>query len=272
MSEQKILKVAISEIVGKLGSTRENMAVACRVSRKAAKSGARLILFSEGALNGNALTIEKQDFLPAEPESFISLQNVADETGIVICIGFTAPLEDKLNNAFAILRPHEKILFQYKCARMNLEPTFLTAYSNAARIVFDVDDVRIVICICCEYGQPKIEKAIEIAEPDLILHPSAGYEKDGQPDSNLTAKAKQALFRSFRSCVFGAAAEIAERGIPKVSANPRGFDGELWWPGNSYVLSGDGEILLWIEGETFSEKGIDICPQIVDIPICSKSG
>jgi len=271
MIAQKILRVAIGQIVGKLGATSENMATACRVSRAAAQGGAKLILFPEGALNGNALTREKQDFLLAEPESFTSMQNVSDETGITICIGFTAPLEDKLNNAFVIIRPQEKLIFQYKCAKSNMEPDFLMAYPNATRMSFDINGTRIVLCICCEYGRPQIENAIAVADPDLILHPSAGYEKDGQPDSKLTTEATQALFQNFQSCVVGAAADIAERGIPKVSANPLGFDGELWWPGNSYALSGDGEILLWMKGETFSKEGMDMRPGIVDIPICPKS-
>ena len=65
MGEQKILRVAIGQIVGKLGATSENMATACRISHEAAQGGAKLILFPEGALNGNALTREKQDFLQA---------------------------------------------------------------------------------------------------------------------------------------------------------------------------------------------------------------
>jgi len=271
MIAQKTLRVAIGQIVGNLGATSENVATACRVSHEAAQGGAKLILFPEGMLNGNALTREKQVFFPAEPEFFTSLQNVSDEMDIAICIGFTTPIEDKLNNAFAIIRPRKKLVFQYKCARTNTEPNFLKAYPNETRTLFNVDGVRIVICICCEYGQAKIQKAIAMADPDLILHPSAGYEKDGQPGSKLTAKTTHMLFQNFRSCVINATVDIAKLGIPKVSANPLGFDGEIWWPGNSYAISSDGEILLWLKGKTFSKDATDIRPKIVDIPICPKS-
>ena len=135
-------------MVGRLKKTKENMAKACTLVKDAAQKGARLVLFPEGCLNGNSFTQEKQDYMNADPSEFRMLQEMADRYNITVCIGFTAPLADKFNNAFAIIRPENGILFQFKCARSNQEPEFLASYEDEKRTIFEVDGVRTVIVIC----------------------------------------------------------------------------------------------------------------------------
>jgi len=237
-------------MAGLLNSPKKNMAKACKLSAVAAEKGASLVLFPEGCLNGNAFTRSRQDSIPADPASFAKLQKISDKTGITICIGFTAPLEDKFNNAFAIIRPDRKILFQYKCARSSQEPEFLSAFKDAKRTVFEVDGVRTVISICCEYGLERIEESIKDASPKLILHPSAGcLRKDQVASGRSESQAARSFRKECRSGVERSAEEVRRRGIPKICANPIGFDGETFWPGNSFAVDGKGNIILWIPGE-----------------------
>lgn len=50
------------------------------------------------------------------------------------------------------------------------------------------------------------------------------------------------------------AEEVARREIPKISANPVGFDGEIFWPGNSFAIDGKGRLILWMPGENRPEQ------------------
>ncbi len=251
----KFLPVAVAQMVGRLNNIKENMTTACSLCKKAARKGAKLILFPEGSINGNAFAIEHQDFLPTDPLEFSIFQDIADSCDITVCIGFTTPLADKLNNAFAIIRPEKEILFQYKCARTGQEPEFLAPYNDATRAVFEVNGVRIVIVICCEYGLPNIEKMIGSAAPDLLLHPSAGCLREDQVASGGNHEQKTEAFKKeCLSVIKSAAAEVKRRGIPKICSNPVGFDGERFWPGNSFAIDKNGEIVLWMKGENSPDR------------------
>ena len=258
------LKVAICEIAGKLGETRDNLQIASRVSRNAARDGARLIVFAEGFLSGNAFLREKQDFLPAEIESFELLQDVSDKENITICIGFTAPLKGGFNNAFAIIQPNKEVVIQYKCTRSPMEPEFLVVYDDVSRKEFDVDGINVVISICSESADQRVEDAITLSNPDLILHPSAGYEEEHQPNKSLSLSLKCER-EKFLSFVDAGAEKAAKRGIAEISANPLGFDGDIWWPGNSFAVSKNGDVLLWMKGELFSEQETVVEYGIVNI-------
>jgi predicted amidohydrolase len=52
-----------------------------------------------------------------------------------------------------------------------------------------------------------------------------------------------------RQIVTRSAAEVRHRGIPKAAANPIGFDGAAWWPGNSFVIDARGRVVCWLKGE-----------------------
>jgi hypothetical protein len=39
-----------------------------------------------------------------------------------------------------------------------------------------------------------------------------------------------------------------KRKTPRAAANPIGFDGETYWPGNSYAVGADGKVYLWVKG------------------------
>ena len=265
----RVLRVAVAQTPGRLNATAENAAEVCRLSTEAADQGAKLILFPEGCVNGNSLAgAEQQARMPADEKAFSDLSHTARERGIAICAGFTTPFGEYLNNAFVIALSNGRVLFQYKAARSKTEPPFLGAWPDVARTVFEVDGVRIILSICSEYGVARVEEAVRQANPDLILHPSAGcmsekfLVRDGQPVSAET----EAYVSASRQLVETASLEVARRGIPKVSANLIGFDGKTWWPGNSYAIGADGKILLWLPVETHVSR---MKPSVAvgDIPI-----
>lgn len=244
------LRIAIGQTVSVLNNTESNMAQVCRLSAEAAAQGAKLILLPEGCLTGNALSSpSKQATLPVDPAAFEPLRRVAMDGGITICAGFATPYEDKFNVVHAIVQPDGNVLFQRKATRASTEPTFLAPWPDATREVFEVDGVRTVMVICSEMGGKDVRAAMEAVSPELILHCSAGcvpkdqvYETDPSPE--ILAEIEQGM----RRVADGAARKVAEERIPRIGANPIGFDGETYWPGNSFAIDATGTIRLWMKG------------------------
>lgn len=249
---ERQLRFALGQMACRLHDNAGNMAEACRLSREAARQGARLIVLPEGCLTGNALTgPERQDSMPADPAAFAALSRVAVDGGITICAGFIMPLGSRFNTVHAIIGPDGAVRFQHKAFRASTEPAFLVAWPDPERVTFTVDGVRIVIAICSELGAPGVRESMERVAPDVILHPSAGSMKPAQVRKDGEAPTAEVLAfdDECRNVVTRAAEAVRESGIPKLGTNPIGFDGETWWPGNSYAVDGAGRVVLWMKGE-----------------------
>jgi predicted amidohydrolase len=246
------LCVAIGHFNPRLGDVRGNTEEVIRLSRAAAEQGAELVLFPEGCLTGNALRdISRQALLPAEPSAFTALRQTAVGQGIAICAGFAAPVAGSANIVHAIALPDGQVLFQRKAFRTAQEAAFLIPWPDPARTVFAVQGVRAVVVICSEYGAPAVERELAAVRPDLILHPSAGRMTEAhilRPGVDRSTAAA-GMAAECRAVIEGASKEVAQRGIPKLGANPLGFDGETWWPGNSFIIEGDGRVAAWLPGE-----------------------
>jgi predicted amidohydrolase len=253
------VKIAIGQMkVGPLDNPGLNMEEACRLAGEAGAAGARLLLLPEGCLTGNALNGPgRQAALPAEAAPFEPLSRIARKTGLTLCAGFTTRLADGFFNvAHAILAPDGSARFQHKAFRASGEPKHLKAWPDPARTAFTVDGRTIVITICSEYGRPDIMESARACRPDLILHPSAGRMNDNEVwrAGHENEPPVRDFLANCRNVVESAAKANAQDGLHRVAANPVGFDGETWWPGNGYAVSGKGEILAWVEGENRPER------------------
>lgn len=246
------LRIALGQMVSRLQDTAGNMAEAVRLSEEAARQGARLFLLPEGCLTGNALASPaRQAVLPVDPGPFAPLAAAARRTGLTICAGFATPYDDKFNVVHAIVLPTGEVRFQRKSTRASTEPAFLAPWPDATRVPFEVDGVPAVVVVCSEMGGKAVMTAVAEVAPRLILHPSAGCMKpaelrrDGEPETPEAA----GFDASCRRVVDRAAERIREHGIARMGSNPVGFDGETWWPGNSYAVDAQGQVRLWLPGE-----------------------
>lgn len=245
----KPLRVAIGQTVSRLEDTAGNMAQACLLASDAAAQGARLLLLPEGCLTGNALTgPDKQASLPADAAPFAPLQTVADDHDITICAGFATPVDGKFNMVHAIVRPGQEMLFQHKAFRADGEPSFLVAWPDPGRADFEVDGVSCVIQICSESGGKEIKEAIARIGPQLLLHPSAGKMKTEQVLRGGDFR-EDGFEDECRANLEKAMKRIRDERRSVLAANPIGFDGETWWPGNSYAIDTAGDVVLWLKGE-----------------------
>ena len=262
------LRVAIGQTVSLLHNTESNMAQACRLAAEAAEQGAKLILLPEGCLTGNALSSPAmQATLPVDAAAFEPLRRVAAEGGITICAGFATPFGEKFNVVHAIVQPDGKIFFQRKATRASTEPTFLAPWPDATREVFEVDGVRVVMVICSEMSGKEVRAAVEAVNPQLILHCSAGsVPKDQVCENDPSPEILTEIEQGMRRVVDGTIKRVAEQGIPRMGANPIGFDGETYWPGNSFAIDATGIVRLWMMG-THVVARMAPSVEIVDMPI-----
>jgi predicted amidohydrolase len=255
--------------VASLDKPDANMPEACALAPQAAAGGARLLLLPEGCLTGNALSrAARQPSLAADPAHLLPLTAIACDTGLTICAGFATPFDGGFNLVHAIVCPDGSVLFQHKAARASTEPPFIKAWPDPARVPFRVDGVTVVIVICSEFGSGAVMTEVRRCNPGLLLHPSAGSMK---PEEVWTpASAGTPPVRDFRKnsrrVVDAAAAGNEALGIPRAAANPVGYDGETWWPGNGYVLGMGNQVLCWVEGENRPEHQVSQLG-FADIPI-----
>lgn len=263
------LRMALAQINARLGATADNMAEVARLSDEAGRQGARLVVFPEGCLTGNALKDPaKQAVLPCREEAFEPLAAVARARGITICAGFATPFEGKFNIVQCFVTPRAGVVFQRKSSRAPTEPTFLAPWPDPARSVVDVAGVRVVVMICSEYGHKPAIAAMAAARPQLVLHPSAGSMKEAEVlrDGAPPSEAALAFDANCRTVVDRAAERVREEGVPRAGANPSGFDGETWWPGNSYAVDAGGRVALWLKGENRPAR-MGSSLGIVDMPV-----
>ncbi|MBI3987888.1 MAG: carbon-nitrogen hydrolase family protein [Lentisphaerae bacterium] len=267
---KKMLRAASAQITGHLKDMNANVEDACRLSTEAAEQGARLIQFPEGCLTGNALTDPSHQptlNLDERERPFVRLKEVAARHGIAICAGFTTRWGRKFNVVHAVIQPKGPVLFQRKAARASTEPVFLAPWPDLTRHFFEVDGVRCVNVICSEMGHAGVVDAVIIGRPQLILHCSAGCLPASQVLQRApTPEEEAAMDKEMHGVVEGAAKATAKSGIPRLTANPVGFDGETYWPGNSYVVDGSGKVLLWIKGTKVLER-MQPSMSVTDIPV-----
>jgi predicted amidohydrolase len=270
---RRTLRVATAEMVCKLNDPAANLAEACRLSEEAGRKKARLVLFPEGCLTGTTIRDRKsQALLPTTPEPFAPLQKISDQYDLTISIGFATPFGEKVNMVHAILRPNQPILFQHKAAKAADEPEFLEPWPDAKRVVFTVDGVKVVMMICSEFGFEHVIREMEAEKPDLVLHSSAGHLREGEviPARAPSARALAAAEKLMRGPPEGAAKDAARRRTPRLASNPIGFDGELYWPGNSYAVGADGKIYLWVKG-TAVPSAMRASVNVVELPIPTRA-
>lgn len=244
------LKIAIGQMPALLHKTPTNIKMAVSLAERAAENGARLLLLPESCLTGYAIDEQaEQAVLEPTAAAFAELTAVARQQDITICAGFASAYADGINVAHAIIQPNGSVIVQRKSTRAATEPEFYRTWPDPARTVFEVDGIRIVVVICSEMGDLAVANAVIRSEAQLILHPSAGVLREDEiRHSPITEKEKKSDLQGMLQVVERAAEQVATTGRPRLAANPIGFDGSHYWPGNSYAIEGNGAIRIWLHG------------------------
>jgi predicted amidohydrolase len=261
------IHVAAGQIVSTPGDIAGNLAQVADLSRTAARAGARLILFGEGALTGYLLTPEILPLaLTADGPAARELLAIARKNGIVIVAGTLERAGQRLHMSAFVAYPDGRLLVQRK---HRLTPTELNAGLTPGpekRRVFSVDGVKFAICICADSGIEDIQNKLVDWGAQVSLNPTAGgggrkFMKHAA-DLEDPKKLKSYLRDMEKVCFLGGAIEVClKHHLCMIACNLSGDDGvSNYHPGHAAIVDSGGKTVGLIPGEYVVEY---LRPQLI---------
>jgi predicted amidohydrolase len=254
--ESSTIHVASGQVVATPGDVTGHLKQIADLSRQAAKAGARLILFAEGALTGYLLTKPMlRCAQSATGPAARRLLAIARRNDIVIVAG-TLERDGATRHMSAFIAfPDGRLLVQRK---HNLTPTELAAGlvpGPEERNIFAVDGVRFGVVICADSGIPDLRNKMVRWGAQVSLHPCAGgggrqYMKHAN-DLDDPAVFADYLRDMEKVCFVGSAfAQARAFQMAMQSCNLSGDDGvSNYHPGHSAIVDCAGKLVGLIPGE-----------------------
>lgn len=253
----RTLGLAVAHFPGVLGRADVNLGFVDRLSRAAANDGAEFILFPEDCLTGypaapgGALGVA----LSADGPEIGTLKALARRNGITIAAGFIEGRGQRCNSAHFVARPDGgEVIIRKRSAdprerRIGLVPV---EQENAD---FDISGARAALAICSD-GADAFFDAAARRGVRIILHPSGGgcVEKAvhaNDPDAETIDAAER---RHCQGCVDAARRQATRPPAVYAVANSIGFTGEEGYPGNSFIISAAGEVLVHLKPTAIVER------------------
>ena len=263
----KTIHVAAGQIVSTPGDIAGNLAQVTDLSKTAARAGARLILFAEGALTGYLLTPEMlPNALTADGPAAQKLLAIAKKNDLVVAAGTLERAGKKLHMSAFVAHPDGKLLVQRK---HNLTPTELQAGLTPGpekRRVFSVDGVKFAICICADSGIPDIVNKLVGWGVEVSLNPTAGgggrkFMKHAEELED-PKKFKSYLSDMEKVCFMGGAIkQCLKHHLGMIACNLSGDDGvNNYHPGHAAIVDSGGKTVGLIPGEYVVEY---LRPQLI---------
>lgn len=270
------IHVAAGQIVSTPGDVAGNLAQVAELTRTAAKAGARLILFAEGALTGYLLTPEMLgNALTADGPAAQKLLGIAKKNEAVVVAGTLERAGKKLHMSAFVAYPDGKLLVQRK---HKLTPTELNAGLTPGpekRTVFAVDGVKFAICICADSGIEDIQNKLVAWGAQVSLNPTAGgggrkFMKH-ETDLEDPAQFKAYLKDMEKVCFMGGAIEVCyKHRLCMVACNLSGDDGVgNYHPGHAAIVDSGGKTVGLIPGEYVVEY---LRPQLIHGEVVVRKG
>ncbi len=275
-AKTQTIHVAAGQIVATPGDVAGNLRQIEALSKQAAKAGARLILFAEGAITGYLLTPEVLAVAPsAEDPVAQKLLAWAKRYEIAIAAGTIERGKRALHMSAFIALPEGRLIVQRK---HNLTPKELQAGlvpGPEKRKIFSVDGVKFGVCICADSGIPGIYNKMVAWGAQVYLGPTAGgggrkFMKHAA-DLEDPKKLKSYLRDMEKVCFLGRAIEKCVRHhLAMICCNLSGDDGvDNYHPGHSSIIDSGGKTVGLIPGEYVVEY---LRPQMIHGEIVVRKG
>ena len=219
------------------------------LAAQAAKAGARLILFGEGALTGYLLTPEiLAQAVEAGSPVVARLRDIARRYRIVLVPGTIECSPAGLHMSQFVVYPEGQLVIQRKANLTDDERKANLVPGAAERVLFQVDGVTMAIGICADNGLENIHAQTRARGCQLYLWPAAG---GGSRDSkfapaDLKDPQKRKKYEELMHGVAFPAFAIkpaAELGLAIASCNLCGDDGVgKYHPGHSAIVDCHGRL------------------------------
>lgn len=229
-------QVAVAQCASLIGQIDRNLQVAADLCRQAAEKNADLILFPEAQATGysyrdlrSLVEATAEDMSGGIVEGFRAM---ASENRLVVCGGMFEREGSAFFNTHIVAFPDGRIEKQRKGVSSCSEGGIIMM--DPIRRVFEWSGCRFGILICADNALIDAAQQLAALDISLLLHPCAGRILH----SGLEA---QAATREEADAAYTAGTALAKKlDVIYASANPIGFSGEDYYPGNSWIIDPAG--------------------------------
>ncbi|MDD8017121.1 MAG: carbon-nitrogen hydrolase [Bacteroidota bacterium] len=222
----------------------ENMAKAIRGIREAAAKGANVVCLHE--LFRTMYFCDKEDYAPFELAESIpgpsseTLQPLAKELGVVIIASlFEKRAEGLYHNTAAVIDADGTYLGKYRKMHIPDDPSYYEKFyftpGDLGFKSFKTKFGKLGVLICWDQWYPEAARLTALAGAEILFYPTAIGWWDGEEEkvNKIQHDAWETIQRS----------HAVANGIPVVSVNRIGKEGnQIFW-GGSFVVGNQGEIL-----------------------------
>lgn len=232
----KEFQIAVAQCASVIGQIDRNLQVAADLCRQAAEKNADLILLPEAQATGYSyrnlralVEATAEEMSGGIAESFRAM---ASENRLVVCGGMFEREGSEFFNTHVVAFPDGRIEKQRKGVSSSSEEGIITM--APIRRVFEWSGCRFGILVCADNALVDATQQLAALDISLLLHPCAGRILH----SGLEA---QAATREEADAAFAAGTALAKKlGMVYAAANPIGFSGEDYYPGNSWIIDPAG--------------------------------
>lgn len=256
MTVNQTLHIACGQLVFRPGDIAHQLGQVEQLSADAARQGARMILFGEGALNGYTRTPEVMATAVAvEGTELAALQSISRAHGIVIVIGAFEKAGNARHVSQFIVHPNGDVQVQRKHKLTPGERSAGFLPGPEERLIFRVNGVRCAVSICADSGIPDLYNKLAAWGCQVSLHPCAGGGgRDAMcrvGDLQDHARRQRYLADMEKVCFVGKTLfTAAVHRMAIVAANLAGDDGvDHFHPGHSAIIDSRGCLVALQPGE-----------------------
>ncbi|MER8089701.1 carbon-nitrogen hydrolase family protein [Streptomyces sp. NPDC087532] len=169
------LRTALLQSSGRPGHVDENIEVLDEAARRAADSGARLLVCPELFLTGYAIGADVPRLAePADGPSARAVAGIAARHGLAVLYGYPERAGEQIFNAAQLIGPDGAALANYRKTHLFgcFEQEWFTPGERTV-VQAELDGVRVGIMICYDVEFPENVRSHALAGTDLLLVPTA---------------------------------------------------------------------------------------------------
>ncbi len=243
MSENRTAQIALIQMSCS-SSPEENLEKAKGKIREAAQKGAQIICLQELFRSLYFCNVENYDnFELAEPvpgPTTEALQPLAKELGVVIIASlFEKRAEGLYHNTTAVIDADGSYLGKYRKMHIPDDPGYLEKFyftpGDTGYKTFNTKYATIGVLICWDQWYPEAARITALKGAEMLFYPTAiGWHKDQDSETNEEQyEAWQTIQRS----------HSVANGVPVISVNRVGMEGEMQFWGGSFITNAFGKVL-----------------------------
>jgi predicted amidohydrolase len=248
--------LAVAHFPGSIGEPGKNLVFVERLARAAAKDSAEFLLLPENCLTGypGDENSAAKVALSRDSAELKRVTELAHGYGIAIAAGFIETLDKTFHSTHLLAWPDgTRSMVRKRSVDARDSKIGLTA-AREENPDFKIAGVRAALAICMD-GNEAFFAGAKDRGARIILHPSGGAcaatARAKDSDANAINAAE---IENCRRCLESARNRAKQLTAAYCVANTIGFDGERGYPGNSYIISPSGDVLVHLKGTAIVEE------------------